>query len=131
MFTIHLLGPFCHSRCLLSVMTLEGLIETIEKPEPKVPAKPIAKGESLVSAQAVSPAHQASANPLFKPLMNLSMNVHYCHYCSIQCNSNKQWVEHCASDKHMFNVNTDREHQWNYRQPRWSVNNGSYRMCKL
>ena len=114
------------------MLTLDALQESIDKPlqpkEAKV-AKPIAKGESAVTAQPL-PTGQTRPNTVFKP-MDLSMNGHYCQYCSVQCNSNKQWTEHCASEKHMFNVNTDREHQWNYRQPRWNVPNGNYQLCRL
>nr|XP_022313830.1 zinc finger CCCH domain-containing protein 7A-like isoform X2 [Crassostrea virginica] len=32
--------------------------------------------------------------------------IKYCFYCGKQCNSEKQWDEHCASEKHNFNVNS-------------------------
>ena len=30
---------------------------------------------------------------------------------------------------HMFNVNSDREHQWNFRQPPWGAAGGVYALC--
>ncbi|XP_076459401.1 3'-5' exoribonuclease HELZ2-like isoform X2 [Babylonia areolata] len=75
----------------------------------------ITQGDSVVS---VTMAVRQS--PLRLPT-NLQNNAHYCRYCSVQCNSERQWEEHCASEKHMFNVNSDKDHQWNFRQPPWGL----------
>ncbi|XP_074646768.1 3'-5' exoribonuclease HELZ2-like isoform X2 [Tubulanus polymorphus] len=56
-------------------------------------------------------------------------NVFYCQYCTVRCNSSTQWEIHCSSDTHMFNINSDKERQWNYRQPPWGVWQGRYRLC--
>ena len=93
-------------------------------------AKPISKGQTVVSTRAMTSQPPPSKGPtLFTMLPDLPSNTHYCHYCSVSCNSIKQWDEHCASEKHMFNVNSDKEHQWNYRQPPWGVPNGNYELC--
>ncbi|XP_061191305.1 helicase with zinc finger domain 2-like [Saccostrea echinata] len=59
----------------------------------------------------------------------VKFSMHYCSYCGKQCNSEKQWDEHCASEKHNFNVNSDKEHQWNYRQPPWGLPGTNYELC--
>lgn len=83
-------------------------------------AKTKISGQSVVSV---------SANPPSRPAMPLvSVHTFYCHYCGISCNSQKQWDEHCASEKHNFNVNSDKEHQWNHRQPPWTSGR-SYELC--
>ena len=61
----------------------------------------------------------------------LAKRLHFIVICnfSVQCNSQKQWDEHCASEKHMFNVNSDKEHQWNFRPPPWGVASSNYQIC--
>ncbi|XP_022318175.2 3'-5' exoribonuclease HELZ2-like isoform X3 [Crassostrea virginica] len=59
----------------------------------------------------------------------VKLSMFYCSYCGKQCNSEKQWDEHCASEKHNFNVNSDKEHQWNYRQPPWGLPGTNYELC--
>ena len=93
----------------------------------KAATKPIPKGQAVVWAKPL-PVKPAT-NPI-SPLL-LNVNALYCHYCSIQCNGQKQWDDHRASDKHLFNLNSDKEHQWNYRQPPWGIRGVSYEMCKL
>lgn len=56
-------------------------------------------------------------------------SMYYCSYCGKQCNSEKQWDEHTASEKHNFNVNSDKEHQWNHRQPPWGLPGTNYELC--
>ena len=87
--------------------------------------------KSKISGQSVVSVNQESlgTNLAIKPTFPVStVYTFYCHYCGISCNSQKQWDEHCASEKHNFNVNSDREHQWNYRQPPWGVGR-SYEIC--
>ena len=79
----------------------------------------IAGGESVVTI-----THNKVALPT-----HLKSSTHYCPYCGVQCNSQKQWDEHCASEKHNFNVNSDKEHQWNYRQPPWGLASVNYSLC--
>ncbi len=114
---------------LSEVMTLEELFKVSEETRASQAKtfKAIPKGQSVVWAK---PAAQHSVPPRAPVLpYDLVMSAYYCHYCSIQCNSLKQWDEHCASEKHMFNVNSDKEHQWNYRQPPWGVTHGRYKLC--
>ncbi|KAH9515064.1 hypothetical protein Btru_019075, partial [Bulinus truncatus] len=54
---------------------------------------------------------------------DLVISEHYCQYCGISFDSSRQWDEHCMSEKHVENVNSDKEHQWNYRQPPWGQGN--------
>ena len=109
--------------------TLEQLLQVSQKSQESSGAqtKKIGEGQSVVAVWALPtnrPNPQATATPI-----DLMQNSHYCHYCSVHCNSEKQWLEHCASDKHMFNVNSDQEHQWNHRQPPWGVPGGNYELC--
>ncbi|XP_070186287.1 3'-5' exoribonuclease HELZ2-like isoform X2 [Littorina saxatilis] len=76
----------------------------------------INQGDSVVAAQ---PMRVTTQTTQVRLPMHLQNNTHYCRYCSIQCNSERQWEEHTASEKHMFHVNSDKDHQWNYRQPPW------------
>ena len=114
---------------LSTVTDLDSLFSVSQKSHEMVASQPkkIGEGQSVVAAWAV-PTNQPRPQALTTPI-DLVQSSHYCHYCSIHCNSEKQWVEHCASDKHMFNVNSDREHQWNYRQPPWGVPGGNYELC--
>ena len=80
----------------------------------------ISSGDSVVSVSKVRA-------PV--PMQMSKFSPHYCSYCGKQCNSQKQWEEHCASDRHMFNVNSDKEHQWNYRQPPWGIPSTNYEVC--
>lgn len=91
-------------------------------------SKPIPKGQSVISVNRAVAVAPVKSSPYASPL-DLALNAHYCHYCSIHCNSQKQWDEHCASEKHMFNVNSDKEHQWNYRQPPWGIGGCNYELC--
>ncbi|GFR93377.1 helicase with zinc finger domain 2, partial [Elysia marginata] len=45
--------------------------------------------------------------------------AYYCQYCGISCDGDEQWDEHCMSETHISNVNSDSEHQWNFRPPPW------------
>ncbi len=113
----------------LTVGSLDTLLSISQKTHESQTTQPkkIGEGQSVVAVWAIptnKPAPQAMTTP-----MDLVQNSHYCHYCSIHCNSEKQWLEHRASDKHMFNVNSDKEHQWNYRQPPWGVPGGHYELC--
>ena len=107
--------------------TLEELVGISQKIFDSLAAssKPIARGQSVV---AVRQLQLPTPSPYASPL-DLALNAHYCHYCSVHCNSQKQWDEHCSSDKHMFNVNSDKEHQWNYRQPPWGISGCNYELC--
>lgn len=114
---------------VFSVLTLEQLFHLSEeaKKTSVSPPKVIPKGQTVVWAKAVTGAEQKGKASPFQ----LSVNTLYCHYCSTQCNGQKQWDSHCASEKHLFNVNSDKEHQWNYRQPPWGILAGNYELCKL
>ncbi|XP_052765877.1 helicase with zinc finger domain 2-like isoform X2 [Mya arenaria] len=84
-------------------------------------SKPKISGQSVVTAtQATGPVRPAMPVP--------NKNTFYCNYCGVFCNSQKQWDEHCVSDKHNFNVNSDKEHHWNYRQPPWTPGK-YYELC--
>ncbi|XP_025107228.1 helicase with zinc finger domain 2-like isoform X5 [Pomacea canaliculata] len=73
----------------------------------------ISHGDSVV---AVTPARPFSQ---IRTPVGLHNTTHYCRYCSHQCNSDRQWEDHCSTEKHIFNVNSDKDHQWNFRQPPW------------
>ncbi|KAL8623914.1 hypothetical protein ACOMHN_054255 [Nucella lapillus] len=96
------------------VQKLEDVVKACQEDAKKTK---INKGDSVVAAQTV--VHTPSRLPSHL----LHSNAHYCRYCSVQCNSDRQWEEHCASEKHTFNVNSDKDHQWNFRQPPWGVGN--------
>ncbi|KAK3594867.1 hypothetical protein CHS0354_005940 [Potamilus streckersoni] len=113
--------------CINNVTTLENLAE-ISRESQKIraaAAKPKISGESVVS---VSRQGSVFSGRAIVPVSGQS-NMHYCHYCGLSCNSQKQWDEHCASERHTFNVNSDKEHQWNYRQPPWGIPLRSYELC--
>ncbi|XP_059174915.1 helicase with zinc finger domain 2-like isoform X2 [Physella acuta] len=82
-------------------------------------------GESVVNVMpenAARPVVTKQVNQIIAP-GDLVINEHYCHYCGISCNSSRHWDEHCMSEVHINNVNSDKEHQWNYRQPPWAQGN--------
>lgn len=95
---------------------------------PESKTRPIVAGETVVSILATETSGSRSRTT--NDLGLGSESVFLCHYCSKQCNSERQWDEHCASQEHMFNVNSDRDHQWNYRQPPWGVGGGTYKLCE-
>lgn len=107
--------------CTHSITTLDQLHEASKESQKKrqslVKSK-ITSGESVVAVKNVM-THPIQSN--FNPL--------YCAYCGKQCNSQKQWDEHCASERHNFNVSSDKEHQWNYRQPPWGMPGSNYELC--
>ncbi|XP_046550029.1 LOW QUALITY PROTEIN: helicase with zinc finger domain 2-like [Haliotis rubra] len=104
--------------CKNNVKTLDDLAEASRKAQLVPPPKP---GESVVSVQ------KAAARVIAPS--DLNFNPHYCQYCGIQSNSEKQWDNHCASERHTFNVNSDKDHQWNHRQPPWGIPSSSYDLC--
>lgn len=116
------------SVCVLSARTLDELLLACQKTYLTSEAKTISKGQSVIAINRSVPTALPQPKPYASPL-DLAMNTNYCHYCSVHCNSQKQWDEHCASDKHMFNVNSDKEHQWNYRQPPWGIGGCNYELC--
>ena len=89
-------------------------------------ANPIEEGKSVVAVQPAAPR----PNPLITPADLPRQSMLYCHYCSTHCNTQRQWEQHCASANHSFNVNSDKEHQWNYRQPPWAAADGKYSLCE-
>lgn len=54
---------------------------------------------------------------------------YFCEYCSKSYDSQAHLERHCVTFEHQGNVNSDKDHQWNYRQPPWNVRNGQYRLC--
>ncbi|OWF53235.1 helicase with zinc finger domain 2-like [Mizuhopecten yessoensis] len=107
--------------CTHSLSTLEQLHEASKESQKKrqslVKSK-ITSGESVIAVKnVITLPIQSNFNPL------------YCAYCGKQCNSQKQWDEHCASERHNFNVSSDKEHQWNYRQPPWGMPGSNYELC--
>ena len=90
--------------------------------------RPIQTGETVISIQESATGSEKSSSNIQGMLG--SESVFLCQYCNVQCNSERQWDEHCASQQHMFNVNSDRDHQWNYRQPPWGVPAGNYKLCE-
>jgi hypothetical protein len=126
----------CVGTCCISVKTLEELaamnlvsakdsaVRSTASPATPAPWKAIGRGQAVVEAQPLATGLHISP-------FSQAVDSYHCPYCSVHCNSQKQWDEHCASDKHTFNLNSDREHQWNYRQPPWGINGAAYEMCKL
>ncbi|KAK7471580.1 hypothetical protein BaRGS_00035778, partial [Batillaria attramentaria] len=98
-----------------NVNNIRDVVKACREDQQKVK---INQGDSVVAVTASRPP----ATQVWMP-SNFQNNTHYCRYCSIQCNSDRQWEEHCASEKHTFNVNSDKDHQWNYRQPPWGQGN--------
>ncbi|XP_048248196.1 helicase with zinc finger domain 2-like isoform X1 [Haliotis rufescens] len=108
--------------CKNKVRTLDDLAEVSRKAQlARAPKPAITQGESVVSVQKAAARVMAPSD--------LNFNPHYCQYCGIQSNSEKQWDNHCASERHMFNVNSDKDHQWNHRQPPWGIPSSSYDLC--
>ncbi|KAK7002884.1 helicase with zinc finger domain 2-like isoform X1 [Biomphalaria glabrata] len=93
----------------------------------KSKTRDISMGESVVSiSEKQEPfSRLIQARPTSKIIApgDLVISEHYCQYCGVSCNSTRQWDEHCMSEKHVENVNSDKEHQWNYRQPPWGQGN--------
>ncbi|KAL3877847.1 hypothetical protein ACJMK2_035491 [Sinanodonta woodiana] len=113
--------------CINNVSSLETLAEVSRESQKIRAAATKAKisGESVVS---VSRQGSMFTGRMAVPIGGQT-NTYYCHYCGLSCNSQKQWDEHCASERHTFNVNSDKEHQWNYRQPPWGIPLRSYELC--
>ncbi|BFZ02836.1 hypothetical protein BsWGS_05875 [Bradybaena similaris] len=103
------------------IKTLRELCNHIQETQ-KSKTRKINVGESVVSVwgQPAGPSasHSKQANQIIAP-GDMVINELYCSYCGISCNSARQWDEHCMSEKHINNVNSDKEHQWNFRQPPW------------
>ena len=53
----------------------------------------------------------------------------YCRFCPSTCTSSEQWVEHCVSEAHHFNICSDRDRRWNYRPPPLHLNPEQYKLC--
>jgi len=107
---------------LLTVQSLDEIYESSKEAQKQRASQVksrIQGGELVVSTNKATTTLQIHTN--FNPL--------YCAYCGKQCNSQKQWDEHCASEKHNFNVNSDKEHQWNHRQPPWGLPGSNYEIC--
>ena len=92
------------------------------EPAPEA-TKKIQQGQSVVMAAKAAPAPAPTG-------LNLHSNSQYCRYCGVMCDSRRVWDEHCASEQHMFNVNSDKEHQWNFRQPPWGIVGSAYQLCE-
>ncbi|XP_041364401.1 helicase with zinc finger domain 2-like [Gigantopelta aegis] len=105
--------------CQNNIKSLDELAEESLKAE-KAKSK-ISQGESVVAVS------RMASKPLAPS--DFQVNSNYCQYCGIQCNSEKQWDDHCASERHNFNVNSDKDHQWNFRQPPWGIPGSSYELC--
>ena len=120
--SLHLLTLFLSS----TVSTIESLVQHSQKAhDAQLQAVPkISQGESVISAGPVPRPRPPPSLP-----SEIATQLYYCHYCGVNCNSRKQWEGHCSSDKHMFNVDSDKDHQWNHRQPPWAVPQGNYQLC--
>ncbi|CAG5132928.1 unnamed protein product, partial [Candidula unifasciata] len=103
------------------IKTLPDLCNHIQETQ-KSKTRKINVGESVVSVWGQSGVpitnHSKPVNQIIAP-GDLLINELYCSYCGISCNSPRQWDEHCMSERHINNVNSDKEHQWNFRQPPW------------
>ena len=109
----------------ISVDHIEQVAEA-SKAAQKVRAETV---KPKISGQSVVSVTHGAMGPSARPTVPVgNIYTYYCHYCGVSCNSQKQWDEHRASDKHNFNVDSDKEHQWNYRQPPWNKN-GHYQLC--
>ncbi|XP_013417543.1 helicase with zinc finger domain 2 isoform X2 [Lingula anatina] len=107
-----------------NVLTLDELVAASTRTQEENAAKSkIVKGHTSVTVQKAGPSR-----PAIVP-SDMVQSVNYCSYCGVQCNSKKQWDDHTTSDRHVFNVNSDKEHQWNYRQPPWGISTGGYELC--
>lgn len=106
---------------ILLVKTLRELCDHIQESQ-KSKTRKINVGESVVSVWGqpvgTSASYSKQVNQIIAP-GDMVINELYCSYCGISCNSPRQWDEHCMSEKHINNVNSDKEHQWNFRQPPW------------
>ncbi|RUS75490.1 hypothetical protein EGW08_016758 [Elysia chlorotica] len=103
------------------VKTLREVCDRCKQAQ-KEKTRKIDKGESVISVAATPQAQVKSVNQIIAP-GDLHIHEHYCQYCGISCNSDVQWDQHCMSERHINNVNSDREHQWNFRQPPWGDGN--------
>ncbi|XP_064619080.1 3'-5' exoribonuclease HELZ2-like [Lineus longissimus] len=120
--------PFAHSeiereiwtwQVAKRVRTLDALVEISEK------AYSTQANRQQPKQSVAGPL--PSAHNQHAPLSNI--NPYYCKYCATTCNGQRQWDDHCTSPEHVANVNSDKDHQWNYRQPPWNVH-GNYRLCR-
>lgn len=80
------------------------------------------------SSSSNSPSWAISSQTNVSPLLGQEQ-CFYCYYCGKPCNSQTQLELHCSSPRHILNVNSDNDKQWNFHQPPWNVQNGNYRLC--
>ncbi|GFN78225.1 helicase with Zinc finger domain 2-like isoform x3, partial [Plakobranchus ocellatus] len=99
-----------------NVRTLREVCDRCREAQ-KEKTRSISKGESVINV-ASGPSQSKPLNQIIAP-GDLHIHEHYCQYCGTSCNSDRQWDEHCMSERHINNVNSDKEHQWNFRQPPW------------
>ncbi|XP_038048815.1 helicase with zinc finger domain 2-like [Patiria miniata] len=61
---------------------------------------------------------------------HFTVQRYYCSYCDRGFAQNWQLQQHTQTIDHRAKVNSDKERQWKYRSPPWSVLNGEYRECE-
>jgi len=52
-----------------------------------------------------------------------------CMFCTKYFDSREDLGDHCLSSEHKSNVSSDKERQWNYRAPPWTVSGGNFKLC--
>nr|CAB3267881.1 uncharacterized protein zf(c3h/c2h2)-1 [Phallusia mammillata] len=52
-------------------------------------------------------------------------SAYHCWLCDKECNGQRQWEKHCASEKHKLRAISDSDGHWRYRRP-----GGNYKMCE-
>jgi len=53
----------------------------------------------------------------------------YCTFCTEYFHRQEDLSAHSQSAEHKFNVSSDKEHPWNYRDPPWTVLHGNFKLC--
>ena len=101
-------------------------------------AEPLQKPQQLAHAQAVLGIQTGRGDVMVtsefaqkspEEAMLTGGEVFYCRFCASYFNSSDKWGEHCASDGHRFNIFSDRDRGWNFRQPPWHLNPDQYKLC--
>ena len=113
--------------CFLNaVKTLREVCDLCKEAQ-KQKTRKIDKGETVISVTTAPQLQVKSLNQIIAP-GDLHIHEHYCQYCGVSSNSDRQWDEHCMTERHINNVNSDKEHQWNFRQPPWGQG-GNLDLC--
>lgn len=105
---------------LMSVNIMDSSVEPAQQQGTAAPTEN--DGDEVVMSDVYSQQSPVEA-------MLMGGEVFYCRFCANCFNASDKWNEHCASEGHRFNIYSDRDRCWNFRQPPWHLNPNQYKLC--